>query len=146
MAVYRALRHLAIAKDGKHRIVTRGETIDPAWLSEAGLARLLARRYVRADIEEPDIPVTAIKGIGAERAKGLAAIGITTAAGLLATDSAVLEKRMSSLTVRQIEDWQSQARALLEAAAVDAVDVVDGVAIVAEAPVSDSRRKCGHCG
>jgi predicted flap endonuclease-1-like 5' DNA nuclease len=67
-------------------------------------------------------------GIGPERAKGLAAIGLTTVAGLLAATPEAIEQRMSNLTVRQIEEWQRQAHALVE-----------------EAAVSDSRRDCGRC-
>lgn len=141
--IYRALRNLALARDGRHRIVKRGEPVDPAWVSEEGLARLLARRYVQAEVDVPDIPVTAIRGIGPERAKGLAAIGITTAAGLLATDPADLEKRLSSLTVRQIEDWHAQAKVLLERAAVERV--VDAVDVVETSQI-DSKKECKRCG
>lgn len=134
--IYRALRNLALARGtGRYAIVKRGEPVDPAWLSEAGLARLLARRYVQAEVDTPDIPVTAIRGIGAERAKGLAAIGITSVAGLLATEATALEKRLSSLTVRQIEDWHAQARILLETASPK----------TGEAAVVNSRRTCERC-
>jgi hypothetical protein len=56
-------------------------------------------------------------------------------AGLLATDPAELEKRLSSLTVRQIEDWHAQAQILLETASPK----------TGEAAVVDSRRKCERC-
>ena len=140
--LYRARRNIALARDGRHVIVRSGEPVDPAWLSEAGLARLLARRYVQAEVDAPDIPVTAIRGIGPERAKGLAAIGITSAAGLLATDPEELEKRLSSLTVRQIEDWHAQARILLQTTLSEAVAASPKTGEVA---VVDSRRKCERC-
>jgi len=129
MALYRAQRNLALARDGSHVSVKRGATLDPAWVSEAGLARLLAKGYVTAEDADPGIPLTRIRGIGPERAKGLAAIGLTTVAGLLAATPEAIEQRMSNLTVRQIEEWQRQAHALVE-----------------EAAVSDSRRDCGRCG
>lgn len=143
MMLYRALRNIALARDGRHVIVRSGEAVDPAWLSEAGLSRLISRGYVVAEESAPDIPVTAIRGIGGERAKALAAMGIETAAGLLAADPVEIERRMSSLTVRQIEDWQAQAQVLLEQAAVerggDAVDVVETSQI-------NSKKGCKRCG
>ncbi len=135
--IYRALRNLALARgNSTYAIVKRGEPVDPAWVSDEGLARLLARRYVRAEAAMPDIPVTAIRGIGAERAKGLATIGIATVAGLLAASPQELEKRLSNLTMPQIADWQAQAAILLEKAAPETNEV----------SVIDFKKECKRCG
>jgi hypothetical protein len=136
--VYRIRCNLAVGE--AHRVLKAGALLDPAWVSEAGLARLLRRGYVIAEAETPDIPVTAIRGVGPERAKNLATMGIETVAALLTADPAEIEKRMSSLSVAQIEEWQAQGHTLIEKA------IADALTHITEDGGSDGREGCVRCG
>lgn len=121
--MYRALRNISISR---HGIVLKDHPVDPSWLSEAGVERLLARGYIEVVVAEAEkqaaavdtvaaMPLTAIRGIGKERAKKLVEQGLESVAALARTTPEQL--RAYGLTAKQIADWQAQAELLLAPAA-----------------------------
>lgn len=105
--MYRATRNLSIGR----RLVRKGQSLDPASVSEAGLQRLLARGYAVWEADAP--PVTHVRGIGPERARTLQAMGILTTADLAQADPAAVEQRLT-VSPGKVARWQADARAITE--------------------------------
>jgi predicted RecB family nuclease len=60
-------------------------------------------------------PVTDVSGIGEERVRGLAQMGIRTVADLADADSSEIELTMVNVSLSMVRDWQAAARDLLGA-------------------------------
>jgi len=133
--MYRALRNIALAMPGGgHRIVPAQDPLDPAWVSSAGLERLLQRGYIEAVAVESavvqnvaaadaaiwnttEVGITGIRGIGKERAKVLAELGLGTLEALAQATPTQLEQLQDrGITAKQCAAWQAQAAALLRPA------------------------------
>ncbi|HNT76947.1 MAG TPA: helix-hairpin-helix domain-containing protein [Anaerolineae bacterium] len=137
--MYRVLRNLALAvPGGGHRIVRIDAPFDPAWVSAAGLERLLKRGYIETVAVEAaaiqdvgaavaaadaaiwnttEVGITGIRGIGKERAKVLAELGLGTLEALAQATPTQLEQLQDrGITAKQCAAWQAQAAALLRPA------------------------------
>lgn len=134
--MYRTSINLSISG----RVVRKGNPIDPASLSEAGLARLVAKGYVVFEDDapqesEPEVieaappdkgeaaPVTQVRGIGPERAKVLAALGILTTVDLAQADAIIVAQRLG-VSSGHVARLQAEAHAIMEG----------------------KETGCGHCG
>lgn len=127
--MYRALRNISISGRG---IVLKDRPIDPTWLTAAGVERLLARGYIEVVVAEvapaetlcdaasatwidTGVGLTTIRGIGKERAKLLAELGlggIEALAQATPEQLALLETR--GIPAKQAANWKAQAAALLQ--------------------------------
>jgi hypothetical protein len=58
-------------------------------------------------------PVTDVSGIGEERARGLAQMGIRTVSDLVSVDPTEIELTMVNVSLSMVKSWQSAARDLL---------------------------------
>lgn len=122
--MYRATRNLSIAR----HLVRQGSGVDPASLSEAGLARLIAKGYVVFEDDAPQesdpevieaapmdkgeaAPVMQVRGIGPERAKALAALGILTTVDLTQADAIIVAQRLG-VSSGHVARWQAEAHAI----------------------------------
>jgi hypothetical protein len=100
-----------IRPDG--RIVLKG---DPVPALPATTLRILWRagHIRRADETAPDPqPVTVVPGIGPERARGLAAMGITSLSELAAADPVEIEAGMVNVSLAMVEGWRAHCRELI---------------------------------
>ena len=85
----------------------------PVGTLPAGSLRILQRaghirRAERAAPESP--PVTDVPGIGPERARGLAALGITSLAELAAAEPDEIEAAMVNVSLEMVAGWVRWAR------------------------------------
>lgn len=76
-------------------------------------ARLLEGRVEPLDVVLDDAAVEQVRGIGPERARGLACLGIETLTQLMAADPVEIEQGMPMITVEQARGWIEAARELL---------------------------------
>ena len=90
--MYRATRNLSI----RRRLVRKGQAIDPASVSEAGLQRLLARGYAVWEADAP--PELAQADAPPELAQA---------------DPDAVEQRLT-VSPGQVARWQADARAITE--------------------------------
>lgn len=68
----------------------------------------------RVEVSAPETPLTDVPGIGPERARGLASLGITSLAELAAADPAGIEAGMVNVSLAMVEGWVRWARAARE--------------------------------
>jgi hypothetical protein len=104
---YRALKPLVNLKAGER--FRPGDTV----LLDERTARLLEGRVELLDVALDDAAVERVRGIGPERARGLACLGIETLTQLVAADPVEIEQRMPMITVEQARGWIKAARELL---------------------------------
>lgn len=127
--MYRALRNISISR---HGIVLKDHPVDPSWLSEAGVERLLARGYIEVVVAEATpaatlldaasatwidtgVGLTTIRGIGKERAKLLAELGLGGIEALAqATPEQLTLLEARGIPAKQAANWKAQAAALLQ--------------------------------
>lgn len=94
-----------------------GSVISLKHLSDETIQTLLAIGAVRvthADIKHSELEQ--IRGIKAETAKSLAAIGITNRNALVEADAGEIESKVGLVSLKQVMDWQVAARRSLEEA------------------------------
>ena len=123
------------------QIIPKDAPVPP--LPEETLRTLWRLGHIRREeVTSPEPPLTDVPGIGPERARGLAAIGLISLADLAAADPAEIEAAMVNVSLEMVEGWCAYCRELLYPAMTHNQD--SEVEVNDEAG-NETQTTCAHC-